>query len=445
MQAVPTPWRTWPRKLVTRLFLIFALGLAAAHALSFGLLFFERFSATRTLMLGDLERDVAVAMDILDRLPAQERSEWLPRLSSGNRQYLLGPGQADQALTLPAARAAAASIEAALGGRRPLTIQSVAGDPRHIQARVTLRDGSAAVLDIHLQMPPLARWLPAVLGIQLLLLVGCAWMAVRLAVRPLTRLAAAANAIDPTAPRPPLAESGPSEVAQAAAAFNAMQDRIGSHLAERMQMLGAISHDLQTPITRMKLRAESMEDCADRDKLMLDLAEVEHLIREGIDYARSAHGSQEAAVRIDLDAFLQSLVYDYEDTGRTITLQGSFGAPVILRPHALRRILTNLIDNALKFSGAAHVMLQTHGPAGVSIFVLDRGPGIPENELEAVMQPFYRLEASRNRRTGGTGLGLAIASQLARAIGGELKLSNREGGGLAAELRIADVAATATA
>lgn len=436
MSGIRLHWRAWPRTLVVRLFLIFAIGLAAAHALSFGLLFYERFSATRSMMLGDLERDVSVAIDILDRLPATERDAWLGRLSSGNRQYRLGAGDADQPLTLPEARIAAASIEAALGGKRPLVIRAMRGDSRHIQARVTLGDGSFAVLDIHLQMPPLAVWLPVVLCVQLLLLVACAWIAVRLAVKPLTRLASAADDIDPARPVPPLDENGPSEVAHAAMAFNAMQSRIASHLAERMQMLGAISHDLQTPITRMKLRAEFMEDSPDKDKLTQDLAEVERLIREGIDYARSAHGSLEKPVRIDPDAFFASLVYDYEDTGRRIDMQGRCGRALVTRPHALRRILSNLIDNALKFSGAAEIRLEPHDDGALSIFVLDRGPGIPENELDAVCQPFYRVEASRNRETGGTGLGLAIATQLATAIGAELILRNRQEGGLSAELRI---------
>src|SRR5690606_24069238 len=150
---------------------------------------------------------------------------WLARLSRANRQYLLGPGRADQPLTITEARVAADAISAALRGQRPLVIQAMREDPRHIQARVTLSDGSFAVLDIHLQLPPVAVWLPAMLIAQLLLLVGCAWMAVRLAVRPLTQLAGAADALEPGKPAPPLPETGPSEVAHAAAAFNAMQRR----------------------------------------------------------------------------------------------------------------------------------------------------------------------------------------------------------------------------
>jgi len=429
--------RVWPRTLVVRLFLLFVVGLVAAHALSFSLLFYERYTTTKMMMLGDLERDVGIAMDILDRLPAQERAAWYPRLTNANKQYLPGPATVHQPLASAAQQTAARAIEDALGDRRPLSITADPADPRHIQAQVTLGDGSTAVLDIHLQMPALALWLPVVLCLQLLLLVACAWLAVRLAVRPLTRLAQAADAIDPNRKPPPVAENGPREVARAATAFNAMQRRIASHMAERMQMLGAISHDLQTPITRMKLRVESMDESSDRDKLERDLDEVGRLIREGIDYARSAHGSQEQEVRVDLGAFVESLVYDYEDTGRQVALAGQQNLPWTTRPQALRRVLSNLIDNAIKFSGAAEVEMRHHGDDSISLLVLDRGPGIPAAELDAVCEPFYRVEASRNRETGGTGLGLAIAKQLASALGGQLILANRQGGGLSVELRLA--------
>ena len=424
----------WPGTLVARLFLIFLVGLLLAYGLSFASLFYERYNATKTMMLGDLERDVAIAMDILDRLPAAERPAWLPRLSSGNREYLLGNGDADQPLELEAARTAARTIEAALGAARPVTVRAMANDPRHIQARVVLSDGQPVILDIHLSLMGPAPWLLIVLAVQLVLLIGCAWLAVRLAVRPLTRLAQAAEALDPNSKSPALDERGPSEVTHAVAAFNAMQERIATHVAERMQMLGAISHDLQTPITRMKLRTEFMEDSVDRDKLTNDLNEVERLVREGIDYARSAHGKVEPPVRVELTAFLESLVYDYQDTGKQVSLSGDRAGPLLTRPHALRRILGNLIDNALKFADAAEVQVLARGESALSILVLDRGPGIPEHERANVLQPFYRLEGSRNRDTGGTGLGLAIALQLAEVLGAKLVLSNRDGGGLSAEL-----------
>ncbi|WP_207239670.1 HAMP domain-containing sensor histidine kinase, partial [Pseudomonas sp. MPR-R2A7] len=216
----------------------------------------------------------------------------------------------------------------------------------------------------------------------------------------------------------------------------AMQQRIAEYLKERMQILAAISHDLQTPITRMKLRAELMEDSTDRDKLWSDLGEMEHLVREGVAYARSVHGASEASARINLDAFLDSLVFDYQDMNKRVSLSGRSARVFDTRPHALRRVLVNLVDNALKFAGSAELEVGATATGELSIKVLDRGPGIAEGELTQVLQPFYRVENSRNRGTGGTGLGLAIAQQLVVAIGGTLTLSNRLGGGLCAEIRL---------
>jgi signal transduction histidine kinase len=146
--------------------------------------------------------------------------------------------------------------------------------------------------------------------------------------------------------------------------------------------------------------------------------------------------STEAVRRVDLDSFLDSLTFDYQDMNKQVQLCGKTGCVIDTRPHALRRVLVNLTDNALKFAGAAEIKVQTLGDQGLSIQVLDRGPGIAEAELPEVLKPFYRVESSRNRDTGGTGLGLAISQQLASALGGKLSLSNREGGGLCAELRL---------
>ncbi|HEU5092124.1 MAG TPA: HAMP domain-containing sensor histidine kinase, partial [Nitrospira sp.] len=231
-----------------------------------------------------------------------------------------------------------------------------------------------------------------------------------------------------------LDETGPTEVAYAATAFNTMQDRITHYLKERVQILAAISHDLQTPITRMKLRAEVAEDGPEKEKLISDLSEIERLVREGVAYARTAHGNVENPARIDIGSFVESIVFDYQDTGKAVKTARMIEAVVTTRPHALRRILTNLIDNALKFAGEAEVEIIRTKDGKICIAVCDRGPGIPDGQLEAVLQPFYRLEQSRNRDTGGTGLGLAIAQQLTLAIGGSLSLKNRSGGGLAAEI-----------
>jgi signal transduction histidine kinase len=186
----------------------------------------------------------------------------------------------------------------------------------------------------------------------------------------------------------------------------------------------------------MRLRTDLMDDCAQSEKMQQDLDAMEALVREGLAYARSLHGATETPCRIDPDALLDSLVCDYQDAGQKIRLDGRIGASLLTRPHALRRILMNLIDNALKFAHDVELSVQTETDGGISIAVLDRGPGIPTGELEAVLRPFYRIEASRNRNSGGTGLGLAIAHQLAQALGAKLALSNRDGGGLEVRLSL---------
>ncbi len=434
-----TGWRqlrSWPRTLGARLFLILLAGLTIAHVLSFAALFLERYNASRAMMLGMLEKDVSAAVDILDRLPRNERQDVAWRLDKRTYRFILGPGLAGTPDLSRRSGEIAATLREALGPRFAVRIEAIPEDGKRLQAHLRLSDGEPLTIDIVPSIMPLAEWLPIVLLIQLLLLILCSWFAVRLVIRPLVHLAQAADALDPNRKEPRLQETGPIEVAYAATAFNAMRDRIAHHLEERVQILASISHDLQTPITRMKLRAEMADDGAEKDKLLQDLTEIERLVHEGVAYAKSAHGDAEKPSRIDIGSFTDSLVLDYQDTGRAVTLTRRINAAVMTRPHALRRILGNLIENALKFAGEAEVTMDKIEGDRIVIRVLDNGPGIPEDQLEAVLQPFVRLEQSRNRRTGGTGLGLAIAHQLAQAIGGTLTLRNRDHGGLSAEITL---------
>ncbi len=434
--AVPSRLRLWPKTLGARLFLILLAGLALAHAMSFTVLFFERYMATKTVMLGTLENDVATSIAILDRLPANERPDWLARLNRGTYRYVLGPGLPGVPDLSERAQEIAGRIRDAGGQRFPVRVEAIPGEGRQLQAHLTLSDCNPLTIDVHPALMPLAEWLPYVLVTQLLLIVLCCWAAVRLAIRPLVALAKAADSLDPSQKAPRLSETGPAEVAYAATAFNAMRDRIQHYLEERVQILAAISHDLQTPITRMKLRAEVAEDTPEKEKLVQDLAEIERLVHEGVAYARSAHGNTEKPARVEIGSFVESLVYDYQDVGKPVTMAATINAALETRPHALRRILTNLIDNSLKFGDMAEISVEKQASGSISIKVRDNGPGIPEDQLEAVLQPFFRLDQSRNRGTGGTGLGLAIAHQLAAAVGGALKLRNRPEGGLSAEVTI---------
>jgi signal transduction histidine kinase len=429
-------WSAWPRTLFARLMVILLIGLAAAQTLSFSLVVMERREAENTMMLGNLERDVASSVAILDRLPADERPAWLDRLARRNYRYLLDAGTPGEPPRTAKSRRAAATIVDALEGRYATAVSAVPGPREHVQVHLRLHDGKPLTIDVLPGSMALSDWLPLVLGLQLVLLMGFAWLAVRLVTRPLKRLAQAAETLGPDLKAERLPEAGPTEVAHAAAAFNAMQQRIAGYLTERVQILAAISHDLQTPITRMRLRLDLMDDSDTRDKLRNDLAAMEHLVREGVAYARTLHGSAETPLRVDADALLDSLMGDYQDAGQNVTLEGRIGGPIMTRPQALRRILTNLIDNALKFGSEVAVGVAREPDNRITIAVRDRGPGIPEAELARVMQPFYRVENSRNRSTGGTGLGLSIAQQLTNALGGTLALSNREGGGLEARLTL---------
>ncbi|BDC38223.1 ATP-binding protein [Paraburkholderia terrae] len=431
-----------PRSLFMRLSLIFVGGLLAAQTLSFWLTMTERNEATMHVMVGYIGQEVTSSVALLDRLTPAEREEWLPKLARRSYRFVLGPGTSGG--VPPDAKLSqeiGASIAKDIGPQYKVTANAIPGESEHLEVHLTLSDGTPLTIDMHpMHGIPLSPWLPLVLIAQLALLAGCAWLAVRLATRPLERLARAADTLGPDLAPATLPEDGPEEVARASKAFNAMQTRIGIYMRERLQILAAISHDLQTPITRMRIRADLLDDEAERARLQKDLKEMELLVREGVAYARTLHGADEKPRRIDPDALIESMVSDYTDAGDPVSLTGHVGQPVTTRPQALRRILGNLIDNALKYSGHEAVTVEVSVDAArgrqLSVAVLDRGPGIPQELLDAVFQPFYRVESSRNRETGGTGLGLAIAKQLAQSMSATLTLRNREGGGLEARLTL---------
>jgi signal transduction histidine kinase len=423
--------------LFARLAVILFVGLALAQTLSFWLTMTERDQTMTNVMMGYIEREVASSVALLDHLPPDERAQWLPRLARRSYEFVLGPGIAGAPVDASLSARVAQSISDGIGTRYPLTVNAVPGNRERLQVHLRLSDGTPLTIDLR-PMPgaPLSRWLPLVLLLQLIVLAACCWLAVRLATRPLHQLALAADTLGPDLKADRLPEGGPSEVARAARAFNAMQDRISTYMTERMQILAAISHDLQTPITRMRLRVDVMDDDAQGAKLRQDLQEMETLVKEGVTYARTMHGATEVPCRIDPDALFDSLVCDYVDAGLQVSLEGGFGMPVVTRPQALRRIVGNLVDNALKYGGTAEISIAAVHDGQTTVSVSDRGPGIPAESLDAVFEPFYRLETSRNRHTGGTGLGLAIARQLALAMDATLTLHNRAGGGLEARLTL---------
>jgi signal transduction histidine kinase len=259
------------------------------------------------------------------------------------------------------------------------------------------------------------------------------WTARRLA-KPISAFADAAErfGVDPDAP--PLAERGPHELRTAIRAFNRMQQRLRRFVNDRTQMVAAMSHDLRTPLTRLRLRAEFIDDQEQQRRMLADLDSMESMIDSTLAFVRD-DTQREPRMLVDLGALVESVCENASDAGGTVDFSPERGVDVTVRPNAISRAVANLIDNAIKYGGSARAAL-VHEPGRVIVLVEDNGPGIPDNERENVFAPFYRLERSRNRDTGGVGLGLAVARTVAREHGGDITLDNIKGGGLRARLEL---------
>lgn len=255
-------------------------------------------------------------------------------------------------------------------------------------------------------------------------------LVVRTMTRPLRQLSKAADSIGRDPAPVAMREEGPSEVREAARAFNGMQDRIRRLLEDRLQALAAVSHDLRTPLARMRLRVGFLEDAESRDRIDSDLDEMERLVEATLGYLREGRDAEQPR-QTDLVALVRTVCDSASDRGGTVELDAPERMVIPLRRTAIRRALANLIENAV-IHGAGQVSVTVSAEIDqVVVDVADRGSGIPECDLPRVLDPFVRLDASRSRATGGVGLGLAIARRAIEACGGRLALRNREGGGLA--------------
>ncbi len=260
-------------------------------------------------------------------------------------------------------------------------------------------------------------------------------LVVRYLTKPLATFARAAQRLGTDVKAPPIPEDGPAEVRQATRAFNEMQERIRRFVEDRTQMLAAISHDLGTPITRLRLRAEFVEDEDQQKKMLADLDDMEKMIFSALSFTRDETAGEPHAM-VDLRTLLQRVCDDMADAGHAVRLDiGDDAVPYGCRPAALRRALTNLIDNAVKYGHQARLSLE-NDLQGVMVRIDDSGPGIPRELQEDAFKPFRRLEASRSRETGGTGLGLTVARTIIRAHGGDITLTNRSEGGLRVDIRL---------
>jgi signal transduction histidine kinase len=457
--------RLLPKSLFGRLTLVLLTGLTATLLLSAGVHLHDRGRVLYEAIHGDLiERTVGI-VQLLDALSPGERRRLLPVLNSSQTRI----GLADGPLDMPSLDSASAGaglvrrqLRERLGDDVALRV-AMAGFVMHGPGRgramgpmgrhagpmagthamasrfvvqVQLRDGSWVWFERRIPQELFDWPLQMVLTLLILLagVTALSLVAVRWIVRPLDRLREAADALGRDIHRPPLDETGPVEVAETSRAFNRMQRRISRFVEDRGRILAAVSHDLKTPLTRIGLRADLLEDEDLGAKIRRDVDDMQHMVEATLDFMRGTE-SREETRSLDLMALVESLCDDAAESGEQVTLRGEVTVPYQGRPLALKRCIGNLIDNALRYGGGADVEVLDSGQA-VTLTVADHGPGIPPESLEKVFDPFFRLESSRARHSGGTGLGLGIARNIARAHGGDLLLRNRDTGGLLAELRL---------
>jgi len=445
----------WPRSLFGRLTLVLLLGLIVAQAISAAISLSERDDALFRFSDAQWAQRVAQAVRLIDHLDASERQRIAGIITTPRLLVSLSLQPPVNGKSDPQSDDFQTALREVLGSEYQVRVvvaeltpaQSMAGVPadvkvariqrsEHVVTEVQLRDGSWVNFDHPrpwsvVDSPERLVLSLAVLLLSVLLL---SFLAVRWLTRPLSTLARAADELGRDIHRPPLPETGPLEVRAAAAAFNNMQARLRDYIYERTRILTAVSHDLRTPITRLRLRAELLADEELKAKLVRDLQEMENMTNATLSFLRGFE-DREALQSVDLMALLESLETDSVDTGYDVELHGRVGRPVMLRPRALRRLLDNLVTNAIRYGKRAIVTVEDLG-SEVVIRVRDAGQGIPPEELERVFEPYYRLEIARSQDGGGTGLGLSIARNIAEIHGGTLVLQNHPAGGLEAILTL---------
>ena len=426
------------RSLSARLFAILTVGLGTIQIISFIAFMNFRGQEIKEQMTRFLGADLSFAYDFMRSLPPEQRLAWLARLNQGfHYRFSLEPAKAlaedfqtvdPNLAVLTAILKADLPAEARLSFRLPQDIPPSVRE-KSIQAVLSIDENESLVL--HLFDPfsmPSEGSLLRYLGFVLLAVSPFVWWAVHLSTRQIDRMLGTIEQFGRNLNSPPVPETGPEELRKAAQAVNAMRGRIVQHIEERTQILAAIAHDLKTPLTRLRLRAEALDKGAPRERIISEVEYMANLVSEGLDYARSAHLCETTSL-IEVNHWLEGMVDDAEDAGATCRLTGQALAPYRGALRALTRAMQNLIENALKFGSEAQIRIEDSTDR-LLIRVLDNGPGLSDALLEKVFDPFFRAEVSRNRDTGGSGLGLSIARNIVRAHGGEIHLHNRPEEGL---------------
>lgn len=307
---------------------------------------------------------------------------------------------------------------------------------RLLDVDVILPDGGAVTFrtDLPRPGPRLPRQIFVELALLTIALGAVLFVMARTVTRPLGKLAAAAEAVGRGERRSPLPETGVRELRDATRAFNTMQERLHRYLDSRTRVLAAMSHDLRTPLTRLRLRVEALDDDATRERFSRDLDEMSAMVEGALKLFKGANDDEPIAA-VHIDALLTEIAHERAEVGEEVVVVHAPRERIAAKPQALKRCLTNLVSNAVKYGARATLDADFDGGELV-VRVRDEGPGLPEEDLERVFEPFFRLEGSRNADTGGVGLGLSIARDIAQAHGGSLVLRNRTPHGLEALLRL---------
>ena len=460
--------RLWTRSLTGQMVVLLLLALVLSHAIGFVIYRDERTQALRGALKEEFLARTAAVTRLLDNSPGELHGEILRAGGSGITRYWLGPEPAQPGTwqetamlhlrqVLPA-RLQAGQAAPPADEAHPATNPYLAGTSLHVmpsaswevlavgawplgrQAQLMqLNDWNGFGVAVRLKN---GVWLNAVyakpvlmpgatyqtflsLGIAALALTLVAMMMARWIARPLKDIAQAAERIGLGETVAPVRECGPDDLRCTAAAFNRMQTRLRRFIEDRTRMLAAIGHDLRTPITSMRLRAEFVEDEETRKKLIGTLDEMQSMTEATLAFARD-DAAQEETRNVEFSALMESLCADLADLGWDVKFRNGERIPYRCRPDSLRRAARNLIENAVRYGERARVSLATRDDA-IELVVEDDGKGIPEQEFERVFQPFVRLEESRNSATGGVGLGLSIARGIIRGHGGDIVLSNDRG------------------
>ena len=461
-------WRLWPRSLSGRLALVLVSGMLAAQALTGTIWYDMRYGKAMEIPTRLAATRLADAVRTLDAVPAASRPAILHAIGSADFSLgaIDGPSGATPAIDRNGVSGSALFqdvLRQRLGSDhdeltrhqvRVLAIDLAHASPRqaswfsllhdafpsgHFIVQLRLHDGQWLQAELRegqagMSTAPRAAAIDYLLRIYVLRIAAVlllAWLAVRLVMQPLAKLAKAADKLGANILSPPLATEGPTEVRKASQAFNAMQRRLIDNIAERTRFLAAVSHDLRSPITRLKLRTEMLPGEVDRVKFRRDLDEMDALVGATLTMVQDS-GLHERQQMVDIDSLLASLSSDFAETGGQVRVEGR-AAPLPAYPRSLKRCLQNLVDNAIRYGQRAGISVRDDDRQLI-IEVRDDGPGIPEALLARALEPFYRVESSRNAGTGGFGLGLSIAQTVAQAHHGQLLLRNGEPHGLVATL-----------